>query len=137
MIDLTARITKNFTWSEAIYLPTWGIHAFPTPKLRDEIIATAMKMEEIRKLLNNRPIIVHSWWRPEKYNEDIGGARHSAHIDGLAVDWHVHGLTCDKARKHLRNHLEGLNIRMEANEGLDWLHCDRRAPGPGGRYFKP
>lgn len=31
-------------------------------------------------------ITVHSHWRSKKYNSEIGGARHSLHVDGRAMD---------------------------------------------------
>lgn len=93
-------------------------------------------MERIRELVGGL-IHVHSWLRPELYNELVGGANESAHITGCAVDFHASNMNCDKVRERLEKHLIPLGIRMEKNPGSSWVHIDIRPPGPSGRFFSP
>lgn len=138
MIELADRIpnTSHFKWAEALFLEKLGFHAFPQQDIVKNILRIAWKMQMIRDEFG-RPIKVHSWYRPKKYNEMIKGSEKSAHIDGLAVDFSVEGLDCDEVRERLEPKLEEWKIRMERMPGANWVHIDVREPGPSGRYFKP
>lgn len=127
---------QNFWWYEALRLPKWGIHCWPKNlEHRDNIIRTARKLELIRGVIG-KPMVITSWYRPVVYNKLIGGASNSAHIDGLACDFVVRGMTIEDATFILKSKLDHLKIRMEDHSG-NWLHIDLREPGPGGRFFKP
>ncbi len=54
--------------------------------IEQKIIATAIALDKIRAILNNRPIKVSSWYRPALINKSVGGARDSRHQYGDAVD---------------------------------------------------
>lgn len=140
MIELQKNITKNFRWTEALWLPSWGIYVFPQyDHVWENIYKTAEVMEEIRAIVK-KPIVVTSWYRPEKYNEFIKGSKRSQHIQGLAVDFFAKGQICDATRVLLLPHLERLDIRMEANVGKNWVHIDLKRDQklkPEQRFFKP
>ena len=140
MSILQTKITENFKYQEALYLPAWDIYVYPHDlKIWENIQKTAFAMEEVRAILG-RPCIITSWYRPEKYNEFIRGAKKSMHIQGLAVDFYVKDLNCDTVRMKLLPHLERLDIRMEANEGRNWVHIDLKRDiklKPENRFFKP
>jgi hypothetical protein len=138
---------RNFTWHEALWLPTWGRHARPEDGLSDQVLKNLehcfQKLQLIRDYFG-RPISVHVAYRPEAYNRQIGGAKSSAHMaktPGVAaVDFHVHGIECLVACQKLiqDNKLEEWGIRLEDNgEDAGWVHMDTRTPGPAGRFFKP
>jgi uncharacterized protein YcbK (DUF882 family) len=71
------------------------------------------------------------------YNKFVKGAPRSAHIPGLAVDFSIEGVDCDRLRKLLVPKLEEFDCRMESLHGAGWVHMDLMSPTEGRRYFKP
>ena len=136
------RVSKYFSLKEALYLPSWKRVANQSDGLTVEILhnlkALFSKMDIIRDHFK-LPIIVHVAYRPPAYNKLIGGAKSSAHMMGMAVDFHIQGLDCDAVRSEIvkAGLLDKLDMRMEDNKGGNWVHLDHRKPGPSGRIFKP
>ena len=83
-------------------------------------------MDWIRDLVN-APIFVHCAYRPVKYNKQIGGAKRSAHLYGLAVDWSVKGVDPEYLRQLILPYLPQLKMRLEAGTKT-WVHSDQRKP---------
>ena len=150
-IDWTAAncpVSTHFTVREAIGLPSWGGRlALPSdfPGQPDwetvtaNVAAFMARLDAVRDWFGS-PIRVHVTVRPPAYNLQIGGAPASSHIEGLACDFDVQGLECCDAIKRVLDQgmLDTWDLRMENNGPLPgWVHLDARAPGPGGRYFKP
>lgn len=85
---------SNFTWGEATkdctrYLKTLFIDnrlIIHDDEIEKNIVATAKKLDELRKDLGSRPIYVNSWYRPPHINALVGGAKWSRHQYGDAVD---------------------------------------------------
>ena len=148
-IDLESKISKHFTWKEALLLPSWGVYHNPTQEEVNNIIKMAKKMDAVRDLIG-KPIKIHCWIRPvvancpgsphhgENYNAAAGStATRSAHIMGKAVDWSC-GDNCDDVRDILEPNLEMWGLRMERKPGSNWVHLDCADVPPGGhRYFIP
>lgn len=135
------KIAQYFTIKEALFLPTWNRMASTSDGLNDKYKSNLLKtftiMDKIRVFLG-QPIIVNVAYRPPVYNQLIGGAKKSAHMFGLAVDFHVPGMSCDEVRKKLLPKLAEFRIRMEDLPGSNWVHIDARFVPPGGlRFFKP
>ena len=131
---------KNFTWSEALYLPRWDIHCLPQgAEIFANIEQAAEKMQTIRDIFD-KSIRVTSWFRPPKYNEAIGGSKKSSHMVGLACDFQVLGMDADSVRSALLPSLETLNVRMENLPKANWVHidlnCSTETPKEK-RFFKP
>jgi hypothetical protein len=139
-----SQISHWFSVKEALWLPTWNRMADENDGLDDNIknnLTTLFaQMDHVREFFAC-PIVVHCAFRPAAYNQLVGGAKSSPHMEGMAVDFHVSefndGPGCDKVRELLEPSLEALQMRMEKNPGGNWVHLDRREPGPGGRFFKP
>lgn len=135
-------ISKYFTWKEAIFLPRWNRMASDeelTPEVRNNLTVLFTKLDKVREHFG-KPIKIHVAFRPKAYNALIGGARNSAHLYGLAVDFSIQGVDCDAARQSILGAglLESLNMRMECLPGSNWVHLDiREVPHGGNRYFKP
>jgi hypothetical protein len=132
-------ISANFTWKDALWLPSWNRMATVedglTEQVKSELVNIFNKLEIVRGFLGNRPVFVHCAFRPKEYNKEIGGAPVSAHIEGKAIDYHVKGMSCDQVRKALVFHLDTLKIRMEDKPGSNWVHNDSRDSKV--RFFKP
>lgn len=82
-------LTPHFTLEELTFSDTaqrLGIDNTPDNGVRDNLQLAANGMEMVRKLLGE-PIRVNSGYRCKTLNTAIGGAKSSAHMDGLAVDF--------------------------------------------------
>jgi hypothetical protein len=149
--DPKCKISKHFTVKEATYLPSIGVLHIPSEEEKKNIIKFAEKMDKVRDIVN-ASITIHVWIRPISvncietkykgfnYNEYIGStAKKSAHIAGLACDFHAKGFEgrngCDALRSILIPKLEELGLRMEDIPG-DWIHLDMY-PVINKRFFNP
>lgn len=144
--DPTSKVSNHFTVRECTWLPSWGCCHQPSDAEKAALTRMAQKMDQIRDLVG-KPINIHVWIRPQHancpgndndggdYNALVGGAAHSAHVPGLAVDWDC-GEDCDTTRATLLPHLETLGIRMENKPAGRWVHTDVMPPNPH-RFFIP
>lgn len=85
-----AYLTANFTLEEFITSETAarrGIDNTPNDEVKDNLLQLAQRMEAVRYLLGNKPIIIKSGYRSPKLNTAIGGAKNSQHVKGQAVDF--------------------------------------------------
>jgi zinc D-Ala-D-Ala carboxypeptidase len=137
------KISNHFTWKEALFLPQYNREANETdgltPIIKANLVVLFSKMDTIREHFN-KPINVHIAFRSEAYNTLIGGAKHSAHLQGMACDFDVSGMTCDSVRDDIEKNklLDTLGMRMEKKPGSNWVHLDFAQVPPGGnRYFLP
>jgi peptidoglycan hydrolase-like protein with peptidoglycan-binding domain len=130
-------ISKNFsatipgsqiTWHQALYLPSWGRHAKPsdvTNTSMDVVIANIEKQAAALQKVSDhfgKPIVVHCWLRPPAYNKQIGGASNSAHLRGMATDFHMAGISAEQVRKELKAHPKLYPGSGENN--VSWVHID-------------
>jgi hypothetical protein len=84
---MNRNITDNFFWEEAVITDQRGVsNVIPDATVNANIVRTATKMEKVRALLGN-PIRVNSWYRCPELNKLVGGAKHSDHLTGCAVDF--------------------------------------------------
>jgi hypothetical protein len=82
--------SPNFSMDELTHSDTaarHGIDNTPNENEKDNLYKLAMELENVRKLLNNKPIYISSGYRCLALNELLGSKRTSAHIRGLAVDF--------------------------------------------------
>ena len=87
---MSERLSEHFTLHEAVRSATakrQGIDNVPDAVELERLRATAQRMERIRALLGNRPVVVTSWFRCEALNAAVGGVPDSAHRLGYAVDF--------------------------------------------------
>ena len=142
-INESQKVSKYFTVKDLVYLPTWKRLANASDGLdldiQTNLIKLAQKMDTVREYFG-KPVITHVSYRPTEYNKAIGGALHSQHSLGAAMDFHIEGLTCDEVREELVNKglLETWGMRCEKAPGTNWVHLDFKELAPGGnRYFIP
>lgn len=112
-------ITENFTWNEVFKneVLSDGIPMF-------EVFDNAKKIADIIQELRDEiklPIIIHCWVRQPKHNKRVRGGKLSAHLNGLAIDFHVNNLTCEQVRAVIKS--MKLPVRIEADT-VGWVHID-------------
>lgn len=83
MIDIKIGPSEHLTWKE---LACKDGTSYPTEWRANRAIALAGVFELIRQLCGNKPITVLSAYRTPAYNKSVGGALHSQHIEGRAID---------------------------------------------------
>lgn len=140
------KLTRYFTYKEALWLPSWNRMASEIDGL-DPLVIHRLKnlftlMDSVREYFN-APIHVHCAYRPKEYNALVNGAKMSAHLadrDMLAaVDFDVKDMTCERAIARILNSnlLDTLKMRMENNgPNPSWIHLDTK-PCAKDRYFTP
>lgn len=155
----SCKISQYFTVKDAIFLNNWGRLGRESDGLTVEIkrslwLFANEKMDTIRRFIG-RAIYVKSWWRPKKYNIEIGGASYSSHMavevdtDECACDWWADmdgdgdkdGADCDAIKALLMPKLQEFGVRMENNgKGAKWIHNDnnmRKIKAGGAWFFLP
>lgn len=81
---------KEISYAELTHSNTgirFGIDNTPDKLQHANLLVTANRMLEVRKLLNSKPILISSGYRSPKLNRIIGGSKTSAHTQGYAVDF--------------------------------------------------
>ena len=82
--------SPNFSMDELTHSDTaarHGIDNTPNDNEKENLYKLAMEMEDVRELLNNKPIYVSSGYRSLALNELLGSKKTSSHIKGLAADF--------------------------------------------------
>ncbi|NJN85514.1 MAG: DUF882 domain-containing protein [Leptolyngbyaceae cyanobacterium SL_7_1] len=86
-----------FSWGEATHS---GTRIPQTVEHVNHIIALATQLEKARQQIG-KPFRITSWYRPEPWNSRVGGAKHSQHLTGKAVDVVVAGYSGRELGKQL------------------------------------
>lgn len=79
----------SFSWGEATHGATRPVQQLVHEK---NIIRLAIALQKARTEIG-KPFRVTSWYRPEPFNSNAGGARFSQHLGGGAVDIAVEGFS--------------------------------------------
>ncbi len=75
---------RYFDLKELVYTGTWLPNA-PTWKQADNLRLLGLYLDRVREEYGH-PILVNSGFRSAEVNAKVGGAKNSAHLDGLAAD---------------------------------------------------
>ena len=124
--DFSVKIpgSQYFTWHEALWLPSDRRHANATEvssTIIKNIIKQAQALDKVRAYFG-QPISVHCWLRPPEYNAKIGGAKNSAHLRGMATDFHMSVYTAQQVRQVL---VHDKSLYPGAGElDVSWVHLD-------------
>jgi len=84
-------------------------------------------MEKLNKLREeiNQPLPLTSAWRSEARNQQVGGAKNSAHLYGRAVDLRVHGDTAYRVVDMAPRHgFTGIGVKQHGILRYRFLHLD-------------
>ena len=82
--------SPNFSMDELTHSDTaarHGIDNTPNDNQKENLYKLAMEMEDVRELLNNKPIFISSGYRCLALNELLGSKATSSHTKGLAADF--------------------------------------------------
>jgi len=82
--------SPNFSMDELTHSDTaarHGIDNTPNDNQKENLYKLAMEMEDVRELLNNKPIFISSGYRCLALNELLGSKATSSHVKGLAADF--------------------------------------------------
>lgn len=114
-------LTEHFTLAELTYsttAQTKGIDNTPTPDIQANLLITAQHLEQVRALFN-LPITITSGYRSTELNRDVGGVWDSAHLRGVAADFHIPGKTLGEVYNAIRS--SGIQYDQLIYEGT-WIH---------------
>lgn len=110
---------SNFDWGEA----TKDFKRVPpNATVTANIIKLAKRLDEIRIILGNRPIIIISWYRDPRSNRIVGGVPDSRHLIGDAADIQVRGLKPRQVQSQLEKIWTG-----GMGYGETYTHLDNRS----------
>lgn len=129
------KLTKHFTMAELTVTEVRELQALNRRKaadVRPALLALANLLEDVRELLGDKPIIVHSGYRCPELNRRIGGAPTSQHQKGEAADFHVVGMDLREAFDLIRrSSLDYGQIILEDGDGdgePSWVHLSLGPP---------
>jgi len=123
------KLTENLTLSEAIRSETAKrkyIDNTPAGIVVDNLKLTAEKIFQPIRDHFKKPIYVSSMYRCERLNGVIGGAPHSKHITGQAIDLDNDGT--DVSNKDIFNYIKN-NLQFDVliwefgDDSPNWVHC--------------
>ena len=129
---MTTRLSPHFSLEEltvSAMAARRGLDNTPTGDALKTLESTACRMETVRALLGNKPIIVLSGYRAPAVNTAVGGSKTSAHRTGHAVDFICPGFGSPyQVAQHLAKTLGGFDQIIQ--EFGRWVHIGF---GPGQR----
>ena len=124
------KISKYFTKQECTRSTTasrLGIKNEPSPEQWDNIkLFMNNCMDKIRELFNV-PIVPNSVFRSLELNTKIGGSKTSMHMEGLACDFVVPGVSVTNAVKQII--ASGIEFDQVIDEYGSWVHIGWRPTG--------
>lgn len=93
------QLTKHFTLQEMTASETAARHGFDnTPNATElaNLVRTAELLEEVKAVLDMKPILVNSAFRSKQVNDAVGSRDTSQHRLGCAADIRVPGMNPDE-----------------------------------------
>jgi hypothetical protein len=91
-------LSENFTLEELTASETavrHGLDNTPSPIAYQNLVRLANFLEEVKKVLGGKPIMVNSAYRGPLVNAAVKGSKNSQHLIGCAADIRVPGMTPD------------------------------------------
>jgi hypothetical protein len=129
---MTTYLSTNFTLEEMTASQTaarQGLDNDPPPEVQESLRFTCYGMEEVRKELGDKAILISSGYRSPALNKAVGGKPNSQHQIGQAVDFTCPSFgTVDEVVQRL---LES-NIQFDQciREFGRWVHISFVADNP-------
>ena len=125
------KLSENFTLAEAVRSRSaskLGIDNTPNSKQIHSMTLVAKNVLQPLRNFWGRPIRVNSFFRSQKLNKKIGGARNSAHTHGKAADIEAAGVSNYNLAVAANTQTRATKIILEhAHKGDDesgWVHVE-------------
>jgi len=113
-------MTPHFTLAELTYTDHRKFDNTPNEKELTNLKRLALFLEDVKKALGGKPIMVNSAFRSKQINDAVGSKDTSQHRIGCAVDIRVPGLTPDQVVKAII--ASGLPYDQVIREFDRWTH---------------
>lgn len=124
--DRTMKLSSHFSLSELTRSQTAarkGIDNNPSLEQLINLVYVANVLEQVRALFD-KPVFISSGFRCSELNRAIGGATKSDHIEGLAADFIVSGVSNSEVFEAIRS--SDIQYSKLINEfpksGRGWIH---------------
>lgn len=132
------QLTANFFLREFLFSETaarLGREIIPTDEQLSNLTRLCETLLEPIRVRLSRPIVITSGLRPPWLNEAIGGSPRSAHMDGLAADVKVVGMSPSVFVRWVRNN--GFIVDQCIEEFGQWTHLSVAQAGakPRGQFL--
>jgi hypothetical protein len=91
-------LSENFTLEELTASETavrHGLDNTPSPTAYQNLVRLANFLEEVKKVLGGKPVMINSAYRSPLVNAAVKGSKNSQHTIGCAADIRVPGMTPD------------------------------------------
>jgi len=90
------QLSEHFTLEELTASETAarnGLDNTPGPIAYQNLVRLANFLEEVKKVLGGKPVMINSAYRGPEVNAHVGGSKNSQHMVGCAADIKVPGMT--------------------------------------------
>jgi hypothetical protein len=95
-------LSPNFTLEELTASETAarnGLDNTPGPIAYQNLVRLANFLEQVKKVLGGKPIMINSAYRGPEVNKHVGGSKNSQHMVGCAADIRVPGMSPNEVCK--------------------------------------
>lgn len=130
------KISDNFTLeelTESDAAARLGLQNRPSVDALANITRLAQKLEEVRAIIE-KPLDIRSGYRSPEVNKAIGGAERSQHMEGLAADFKVKGMTPYEVCQAIR--MSSVGFDQLIHEFGAWTHISIPASGCAPRNME-
>ena len=113
-------LTEHFTLEELTYTDHREFDNTPNDAEKANLQRLALFLEEVKTVLEGRPIMVNSAFRCKQVNDAVGSKDTSQHRIGCAADLRIPGMTPDEVVKAVT--ASGLGYDQIIREFDRWTH---------------
>ena len=113
-------LTPNFTLEELTHTDHRELDNIPNSSEINNLKRLAEMLEEVKTLLDGKPIMINSAFRSKAVNDAVGSKDTSQHRVGCAADIRVPGLTPDQVVQAIKN--SPIQFDQLIREFDSWTH---------------
>jgi putative chitinase len=114
------QLSEHFTLAELTATDHRSLDNTPDPTALANLTRLAEFLEQVREVLDGKPVMVNSAFRSKAVNDAVGSSDKSQHRLGCAADIRVPGMSPDAVVRAVR--ASGLAYDQLANEFNSWTH---------------